>query len=297
MSRRLEVILSPYTGYCFGVKRAMRLIEEGLEREGGAIRSIGHVIHNPQAVERLRSRGVIPVSSMDEIETGQTLVVRAHGVDPDIVSEARRRGIRLIDATCPFVRRSQNYVRRIAQEGRRVIIIGDRNHPEVRGISGRAGGDFLILATQAEALDLPPIESAGVVVQTTFSREKALEIIARLEERIADLRVHDTICQATMLRSEATLALARSVDMVLVVGGRESANTRRLYQMCMDLGVGTHFIETAEEIDPAWFHGCRRIGLTTGTSTPDWITDEVIERLEQISQTDCGCRDEQNGLK
>jgi len=285
MNQRLEIIVSPYTGYCFGVKRAMRLIEEGLERDGAAIRSIGHVIHNPQAVECLRARGVIPVSSMDEIAEGETLIIRAHGVDPDIISEAKRRRIRLIDTTCPFVRRSQNYVRRIAAEGRRIIIIGDRNHPEVRGILGQAGEDSLILATPAEVRTMPRIESAGVVVQTTFSREKAMEIIFNLKERIPDLRVHDTICQATMLRSEATLKLARSVDMVLVVGGRESANTMRLFQMCVDLGVRTRFIETADEIDPSWFEGCRRVGLTTGTSTPDWIIDEVLERLDRIS---CG---------
>lgn len=285
MSRRLEVILSPHTGYCFGVKRAMRLIEEGLERGEIPIRTIGDVIHNPQAVERLRARGVLPVSSLDEIAEGETLVIRAHGVDPAIIEEARRRGIRIIDTTCPFVQRSQNYVRRIADEGRRVIIIGDPSHPEVRGISARAGGEALIVQSEDETAALPRIESAGIVIQTTFSREKALRIVGELKKLIPDIRVYDTICRATELRRGATRELAAEVDMILVVGGRGSSNTKRLYQMCLDAGIAARFIETADEIDPAWFEGCERVGLTTGTSTPDWIIDEVLARLERLARS------------
>jgi 4-hydroxy-3-methylbut-2-en-1-yl diphosphate reductase len=284
MRRRLEVILSPHMGYCFGVKRAMRLIDDGLARGETAIRTIGDVIHNPQAVERLRARGVLPVSSLDEIEEGQTLVIRAHGVDPAIIESARRRGIRIIDTTCPFVQRAQNYVRRIAEEGRRVIVIGDPSHPEVQGISAQAGGGAFIVQSPSQTEDLPPIEAAGVVIQTTFSRERAMEIVARLQERIDDLRVYDTICQATELRREATGELAADVDMILVVGGKGSSNTKRLYQMCLEERIPARFIETADEIDPSWFDRRERVGVTTGTSTPDWIIEEVLERLRQISR-------------
>lgn len=283
MSRRLEVILSPHTGYCFGVKRAMRLIEDGLIGGETEIRTIGDVIHNPQAVERLRAGGVIPVSSLDEISAGQTLVIRAHGVDPAIIENAARRGIRIIDTTCPFVQRAQTYVRRIAEEGRRVIVIGDPAHPEVQGISAQAGGRALIVQSDARTGDLPPIEAAGVVIQTTFSREKAMLIVEKLRELIPDLRVYDTICQATELRREATRELASAVDMILVIGGRESSNTKRLYQMCIDEGIPARFIETAAEIDPSWFESCRRVGLTTGTSTPDWVIEEVLARLRLVS--------------
>jgi 4-hydroxy-3-methylbut-2-enyl diphosphate reductase len=286
MSRRLEVILSPHTGYCFGVKRAMRLIDDGLARGETGIRTIGDVIHNPQAVERLRARGVLPVSSLDEIEPGQTLVIRAHGVDPVIIEMASRRGIRIIDTTCPFVERAQTYARRTAEEGRRVIVIGDPSHPEVRGISAQARGRAIIVQSPDQTGDLPPIDAAGVVIQTTFSRERAMEIVARLQERIADLRVYDTICQATELRREATRELAASVDMILVIGGKGSSNTKRLYQMCVDRGIPARFIETADDIDPSWFDTCERVGLTTGTSTPDWIIEDVLARLQNISRGD-----------
>jgi 4-hydroxy-3-methylbut-2-enyl diphosphate reductase len=281
----LDVIVSPITGFCFGVKRAMSLIDEGLGNGGKTLYSIGDVIHNPQAVEDLRSRGVIPVSSMDELSEGDTLIIRAHGVMPDLIERARSKGIDLIDTTCPFVQKSQKYVRKMADEGRKVIIIGDSTHPEVRAISGQAGPDPVIISTLEEAQSLSGIDCAGVVVQTTLSREKAMIIVAQLEKNIEDLRVHDTICQATVLRREATLELARDVDMVLVVGGKGSSNTKRLFQMCVEEGITARFIETAEEIDPSWFDDGDRIGLTTGTSTPDWVIEEVLTRLGAIS--DC----------
>lgn len=279
----LEVIVSPITGFCFGVKRAMRLIDEGLGGGGRTIYSIGDVIHNSQAVEDLKSRGVIPVSSMDELSKGDTLIIRAHGVMPNLIEEARGRGIDLIDTTCPFVQKSQKYVRQMAEEGRKVIIIGDSRHPEVRAISGQSGPGPIILSTVKEAESVTGIKRGGVVIQTTFSREKAMKIIGQLETNVPDLRVHDTICQATVLRREATLDLARDVDMVLVVGGKGSSNTKRLFQMCVDEGITSRFIETADEIDPSWFNNGDRIGLTTGTSTPDWVIEEVLARLREIS--------------
>jgi 4-hydroxy-3-methylbut-2-enyl diphosphate reductase len=279
----LEVIVSPITGFCFGVKRAMKLIEDGLGG-GRTIYTLGDVIHNRQAVEDLRSRGVIPVASMNELSEGDTLIIRAHGVMPEIMKEARERGIELIDTTCPFVQKSQKCVCEMAAEGLKVIIIGDGSHPEVAAIAGQAGPDPVIISTIGEAAEVSGIERAGVVIQTTFPRGKAMKIIEKLGTSIPDLRVHDTICQATVLRREATLELARSVDMVLVVGGKGSSNTKRLYQMCVDEGITARFIETADEIDPSWFRDGDRVGLTTGTSTPDWVIEDVLARLREISE-------------
>jgi 4-hydroxy-3-methylbut-2-enyl diphosphate reductase len=281
----LEVVISPITGFCFGVKRAMSLIEEGLGDGEKTIYSIGDVIHNPQAVDALKSKGVIPVQSMDELSAGDTLIIRAHGVMPDLIEKARERNINLIDTTCPFVQKSQEYVRQMAAEGRMIIIIGDSSHPEVRAISGQAGTEPAIISTIEEARAVRAIDRAGVVIQTTFSREKALRIIGEMEKSIDDLVVYDTICQATVLRREATLDLAVDVDIVLVVGGKGSSNTKRLYQMCIDEGIKAKFIETAEDIDPSWFADGDRVGLTTGTSTPDWVIGDVLARLREIS--DC----------
>ena len=284
MNRKIEIILSPHTGYCFGVKRAMRLINQGLADQPDAkIYTLGDIIHNPQAVERLRESGVDPVGSLDEIEEGSILVIRAHGVQPGLIEEARARGIHILDTTCPFVQRSQNYVRKLTGESYRVIIIGDGEHPEVKSIAGHAGDGAIIIDNPDDAGNVPALEKAGVVIQTTFSKERAQKIIAVLEEHVEHLRVYDTICQATVLRREATLDLSRDVDLMLVVGGKKSSNTKRLYQMCLDAGIRAHFVETADEIDPAWFHGCEKIGLTTGTSTPEWVIDRVLERMEEIS--------------
>lgn len=289
MSRKLEVIISPYTGYCFGVKRAMSLIDRGMtEQPDSRIYTLGEIIHNPQAVAWLRERGVEPVSSLEEIEEGSFLVIRAHGVQPELIEEAESRGVRLLDATCPFVQKSQRYVRILVEESYRVIIIGDADHPEVRCIAGHAGADAIIIDNTDAALEVPVMEKAGVVIQTTFARENARNIIDILEARIERLRVYDTICQATILRREATLELAGKVDVMLVVGGRTSSNTRRLYEMCLDRGIPSHFVETAGEIDPSWFRGCRRVGITTGTSTPDWVIEQVIGRMEAISVGDGG---------
>jgi (E)-4-hydroxy-3-methyl-but-2-enyl pyrophosphate reductase len=287
MNPKLELILSPYTGYCFGVKRAMSLIDQGVAEEPEAkIYTLGEIIHNPQAVARLRERGVEPVSSLDEIEEGSFLIIRAHGVHPELIEEAKRRGIMLLDATCPFVQKSQRYVRKLVEESYRVIIIGDADHPEVRSIAGHAGGNAIIINNVDAAVEVPHLRKAGVVIQTTFSKENAGSIIGILEERVDRLRVYDTICQATIMRREATLELAGTVDIMLVVGGRTSSNTKRLYRMCIDHGVPSRFVETAEEIDPFWFKGCRRVGLATGTSTPDWVIERVMKRMEEISVGD-----------
>ncbi|MBN2069833.1 MAG: 4-hydroxy-3-methylbut-2-enyl diphosphate reductase [Candidatus Krumholzibacteriota bacterium] len=280
MTRKIKIITSPHTGYCFGVKRAMRLIEERLE--SCRLYSTGAVIHNPQAVERLQSRGVIPVSSIEEMKCGDTLIIRAHGVDPEMIEKCERMGIELIDTTCPFVKRIHDYVEEMSADSREIIILGDARHPEVKGIAGRAREKALILDSIESARIIEGIDKAGVVIQTTFPREKSRMIIEELEKRIGDLQVHDTICEATTMRRQATLSLAEEVDMILVVGGKESSNTRRLYQMCLDMDIPARFIETASEIEDSWFEGCDEVGLTTGTSTPGWVIEEVLTRLSEI---------------
>jgi (E)-4-hydroxy-3-methyl-but-2-enyl pyrophosphate reductase len=284
MNPKFEIVASPHMGYCFGVMRAMRLIEQGLERFGGTIYTLGDVIHNSLEVERLRTLGVHAVETLDEVPEGGTLVLRAHGVRPDLIEEARRRGIGIIDATCPFVQLSQRHVKRFAEESIPAIIIGDRAHPEVRGIAGHAGESAIVVRDVREAGSIALLERAGVVIQTTFSRSEATEIIEALRERVRDLQVRDTICQATETRREAMLALAGEVDCLLVVGGRNSSNTIRLYQACVDSGVPAHLVESAEDIDPRWFSGVRRVGVSTGTSTPAWIIDAVLARLDEISR-------------
>lgn len=282
MKRSIDIVLSPHAGYCFGVKRALRIVEEGLSSFGPPIYTLGDLIHNPPEVERLRARGVVAVASLDEVPSGATLVLRAHGVDPVLARAAAARGVRVLDATCPFVQRSQSLARRMAEEGRRVIIVGDREHPEVRAVAAHAGG-AAIVASREDAAALPPIERAGVVVQTTFPRPEAEAIIDALRDRIPDLRVNDTICGATEARRDAALELARRVDLMIVIGGRNSSNTKRLFRACGETGVAARLVESPADLDPAWFSGVSRVGVTTGTSTPDWLIEAVLGRLEEIA--------------
>ena len=285
MMRKIKIITSLHIGYCFGVKRAMSLINDGLNNSGCKLYSIGAVIHNPQAVQNLESRGVIQISSIDELKSGDTMIIRAHGVAPEIIEKCVKRGIKLIDTTCPFVKRIHEYVKQMPGDSRSIIIIGDAKHPEVRGIAGMARDNAIIIESIESAGRISGIEKAGVVIQTTFSREESNAIIEVLKERIDDIRVHDTICEATTLRREATLKLAEEVDMILVVGGKDSSNTRRLYQMCLDHDIPARFIETISEIDDSWFEGFSKIGLATGTSTPDWIIGEVLARLSETQES------------
>lgn len=283
MKQRFKVLASPHIGYCFGVKRAMGIIEQGLKERGENIYIIGEIIHNPQAVERLKKLGAKSVEDIRDIESGSTLVIRAHGVNPSIIREAKQKGIELLDATCPFVHRSQSYVKELSERSYDIIIIGDKEHPEVKGIAGHARGQVFIIKDLDDAKEMGRVDKAGLVIQTTFSPDKAQAIIKEVKKHVGELKVYDTICQATIARREATLELAKKVDLMIIVGGRNSSNTRRLYQMCKDVGVTSRFIERTEEIDPAWFEGVSKVGISTGTSTPEWVIEEVIARLEEIA--------------
>jgi len=287
MKCKIEILESPYTGYCFGVKRAMSLLEEGLNRNRGkSVYAAGDIIHNPQAIEQLRFRGVESVDSLNDVKEGETFVIRAHGVHPDIISRARDKNIEIIDTTCPFVKRSQEYVKKLSRENREIIIIGDRDHPEVKGLSGHAGRKPLIIGSLDETRALPKLKKAGVVTQTTFSAKESERIVSEFKSRIEDLKVFNTICKATVKRRKATMNIAEQVDLMLVVGGKGSSNTRRLHYMCLDNNILSKHIETADEIEESWFSDIRRVGLTTGTSTPDWVLTEVKDRLREISE-DC----------
>lgn len=286
MKRKIEILRPPYAGYCFGVKRAMRIVEEGLEKFGQPLYTLGDIIHNPPEVERLKRLGVKSVNSLYEVPNGATLVLRAHGVLPSFRVEAESRGIRVLDATCPFVQRSQLFARKTAEEGRRVIVIGDAEHPEVISVAAHSGGKALVVRNSKQAEDLVEIERAGVVIQTTFSRDEADAIIDILRKRVSDLKVHDTICEATEARRKASLEIARKVDLMIVLGGHNSSNTKRLYEACRNAGVKSNLVESPDEILPEWFDGIKRIGLTTGTSTPDWIIEAALERIHSICKED-----------
>lgn len=278
----MRIRIAAHAGYCYGVQRALDMTREALTTSREPIRTLGPIIHNPQVVARLAREGVSAVDRPDQIEGG-TAIIRTHGVAPDVLDDLGRRGIDIVDATCPFVGKAQRCAADLAAEGYSVVIVGEREHPEVEGILGRAGKDRAVVVESAS--DLPKWRrrpKVGVVVQTTQQLERLQEVVDALLPKAAVLTVCNTICSATAERQKAARALASEVDVMVVVGGKNSGNTRRLAELCVRRNPRTHHVETADELDPAWFVKARTVGITAGASTPDWLLAEVAERVESL---------------
>ena len=280
----VEIVVARYAGYCYGVERALRITEEALEAAEGPVASLGPIIHNPSVVGRLELRGVKVVESAGEAAEG-TLIVRTHGVPPEVIEGARARRLNLVDATCPFVAVAQRKAASLREAGYAVVILGERDHPEVAGLEGFAG-EGAVVVEDAGGLPLAMLRGkrVGVVVQTTQTRANLASVAAALAPMARELLVFNTICDATQKRQSAAGELAAEVDVVVVVGGRNSANTARLAQLCRAIESRTYHIESAAELEPAWFAGARRIGVTAGASTPD----EEIEATVAALQALCG---------
>lgn len=276
----MKVEIAKHAGYCYGVERALKLAKEAAKSKPAPIRTLGPIIHNPQVVKSLVKIGVEAVDSVEDLESG-TVIIRTHGVDPQVIIDARRRGLRVVDATCPFVAKAQRRAAALKSEGYTVVIVGERNHPEVEGILSHVEGNALVVEKASDVEQLRD-KKVGVVVQTTQSIENLKQIVSVLLPKAADLKVFNTICSATSQRQAAARKLADKADAMVVVGGKNSANTTRLAQICLERNPRTHHIETAEELDPSWFEGCKLVGLTAGASTPDWLLEEVREALASL---------------
>ncbi|UCH33605.1 MAG: 4-hydroxy-3-methylbut-2-enyl diphosphate reductase [Armatimonadota bacterium] len=277
----MEIIVAENAGFCFGVERALQMVKERGEQTDAPIVTLGPLIHNPQVVERLREQGVSQVSSVRAATEG-ALVIPSHGISPEVAREARERGLHLLDATCPFVARAQDNARALAADGYQVVILGDKGHPEVAGLVGAAGGQAVVVQDEAE-LDVVRLRArVGMVVQTTQTSARLRAVAGALAERCRELRAFNTICAATSQRQESALSLAQRVDAMVVVGGKISANTNRLHQLCEQTGVPTYHVETAAELNPDWFEGKGKVGVTAGASTPDWVIQDVVEALRAM---------------
>lgn len=273
----MEVILADDYGFCYGVKRAIKTAKDNVDLSK-KVCTLGPIIHNPQMVKSLADEGIGIVNSADEMVDGK-IIIRSHGVGPSVYDAIKAKGLELADATCPHVKKAQMSAKSLADEGFKVIIIGEKDHPEVKSIKEWAGEKSAVIATQEEAMELSFIPKLGIVAQTTFSAQAFNEIVAVLLDKSHDIRILRTICTATDKRQSAAVKLAKQVDMMIVIGGRNSANTTRLAQLCTEHCV-THHIETADELQDAWFNNIKKIGITAGASTPDWIIKEVYEKCK-----------------
>ncbi|WP_068071982.1 4-hydroxy-3-methylbut-2-enyl diphosphate reductase [Novosphingobium lentum] len=291
----LNVVLASPRGFCAGVIRAIEIVERAIERYGAPVYVRHEIVHNPHVVARLRQMGAIFVDELDEIPAGAMTVFSAHGVPRTVEDEAEARGLPVIDATCPLVTKVHNHGRRYARDGRIIVLIGHEGHAEVVGTMGQIDAPVLLVST-ASGVDSLPIDRAtpiAYVTQTTLSVDDTREVIAALHRRFADVVGPDVsdICYATQNRQAAVRDLARQSDVLIVVGASNSSNSSRLREIGDECGVPSYLVNDGSEIDPAWFAGVRRVGITAGASAPDVLVDSVVTRLAQthtirVSQLD-----------
>ncbi len=275
----MKIILAEHAGFCFGVKRAIEMAEKAALK--GQVFSLGPLIHNLQEIRRLGGRGVKTLDDQEVPENSQVLI-RTHGVGPKVYEKIARRNSKIIDATCPYVRKAQRLAKEAQEEGFQVIILGDENHPEVKGIKEWTNNEAIVVAGAHGLASLSLADKVAVLAQTTEKEEKFQDLVRSLEERVRQVRVFNTICSATRQRQEAVKELAQRVDIMIIVGGKESSNTRKLWEICKKTGVPSYLIEDAEEVKPEWFVNKRTAGVAAGASTPHWIIEEVIKTMEEI---------------
>lgn len=281
----MEVKLAKEMGFCYGVRRALRLLDEA-SRRYGKLQTLGHVVHNEQVVERLTQKGISPVNSIAELESS-TVVITTHGVGPGVLGELKSRSLHIVDTTCPWVNREQKAARKLAESGFSIIIFGDADHPEVKGVLEWAGSDGRVSKEPSlKKLYAKYPRRLGILSQTTQNPQAFKEFLKKIIDELLpsgmEICIINTICDATQKRQEAAVELAGTVDAMIVIGGKGSANTRRLAEICQARGVPTHLIETVKELQNSWFKGKCSIGVTAGASTPDEVIHKVVEKIKSM---------------
>lgn len=278
----MKVLLADEYGFCFGVERAVEMVEQALS-QGETVRTLGPLIHNEQEMSRLAASGVSTINEPVQIRRGETAVIRAHGVTPEVQNQLRERASKVVDATCPFVTRVQRLAARAAAEDRHVVIVGSPDHPEMIGVKGYAPNHAFIVRDPAEVAELPKLRRPLVVSQTTIKAQTFYDTAEAVKAKTDDeVQVINTICSATRDRQDAARALAQTVDAFYIIGGRHSSNSLKLLAVCKENCEKSFLIETEDEIDPRDLESVETVGVTAGASTPEWLVRRVINRLEEI---------------
>jgi 4-hydroxy-3-methylbut-2-enyl diphosphate reductase len=283
----MKFFMAKRAGFCFGVKRAIDIAFDMAKEIREGVYTLGPIIHNPQVIEKLKNEGIFPLNDVADIEGKdiKALIIRTHGIPHQIYDTISSHGFRLIDATCPFVKNAQHYAKLLKDSGYQVVILGDSSHPEVKGIMSYAGEDVVVVNGNTHPPQLKT--KVGIVVQTTQPVEALKKLLSNIIEHVKEVKVYNTICNSTALRLKETADMARKVDVMIVVGGKNSANTTQLAHLCASLSVRTYHIETEEELKEEWFENSRNVGITAGASTPDWIIKKVEKRMRDIGGESC----------
>ena len=278
----MQVFLPQEIGFCFGVKRALKLVLNEIKRNG-KIYTLGDLIHNSQVVEDLKRKGIESIENLSQIKKG-TLVIRSHGVDLSLIEEAKKRKIRVLNATCPHVVEVQNIVKSLSQKSYLVVIVGSNTHPEVKGLMASVkNGKVYVVKNEGEAEKLPSVRKMGIVAQTTESLDNFSNIVKNLIRKGKECRAFNTICRIIRERQEGILKLAEKTQAVIVIGGYNSSNTRQLVKLCRSSGAKTYFIEKEKDLDIEELKGIKRIALTGGTSTPRETIEKIKNKLSLVN--------------
>ncbi len=283
----MELVIASTAGFCFGVNNAVQIVFDLAKNSNDRIYTLGPIIHNSQVVDKLKEYGVSVINSPFDAKEPSKVVIRAHGVTPMVIEQLKKNGHDVVDASCPYVIKIHKLVAKRYKEGYKIIIIGDKNHPEVIGINGWCDNSAIVINSEEDVFKLPDIKKPICVVeQTTFIREKSEKIIHCLNKRFENVLKFDTICNATDKRQTEADQISKKVDMVLVIGDKDSSNTNKLFEICKANCQNTFKIETAEEIPSVDIKKIKKIGITAGASTPDWVIKEVIQKMSELDRQD-----------
>ena len=276
--------LATSRGFCFGVEDAIELAEAAVEEHGpDKVVALGPVIHNKQVVARLEQAGLNQSGDLETVDPSQVVLIRSHGASPETMQRVAQRGLQVVDATCVLVKRAQNVVKQLHEEGYHVVLIGDPDHPEVRGVVGYAPNVTVVDRGSDLEEALPYRERIGIVAQTTHSPEHVADMIAEILKRpYREVKIVNTLCLEVTRRQEAAAALAAEVDVMFVLGGLNSANTREMARLCRNAGCDTHHLETWEQFEPSMVAGKETAGVTAGASTPEWVITDFVRHLEAL---------------
>ncbi len=276
----MEIIIAEESGLCYGVKRALAMARRVRKAKSGNVVTLGNLIHNPRVIEDLEAEDITSVGEPEEIRSG-TVVIRSHGVSPAVYRRLERRKIAVVDATCPIVKKIQRLVESLGRKRMEIVIVGDHEHPETRGLVGYSRGRGVVVETVAQAQALPARKARAVLAQSTEDIGLLERVAAVLMEKTKELTVYNTICDSTRTRQRATSELAGRVDALLIVGGRTSSNTAKLYEISKRIQPRTYFVENAGQITPAMLRGAEKIGISGGASTPPEAIQEAVEGIRR----------------
>jgi 4-hydroxy-3-methylbut-2-enyl diphosphate reductase len=278
----MDVKIAKTAGFCWGVRRTVDKVMEVAEKAGGPVVTLGPIIHNPQAVARMREKGVGTVSAVAEVADGTTVVVRTHGAVKEEMERAKGRDLEVVDGTCPYVKFPQAMAQRLSREGYHIVVVGDANHAEIKGVVSYGEGPVTVVKPGDPVPEFKA-KKVAVIAQTTVIGADFVRVVGALALRHMEVRAVNTICNDTDERQADARSLAAEVDAVVVVGGKNSANTRHLAEICRTIQPRTWHVETEAELRPEWFDGCRVVGLSAGASTPDWVVEGVADWLRGLA--------------